>query len=254
MKFYTLEAQGVGGVWKGDLVIKGGCFAENHLEVKLIISGTAITGTVYQYLNAENYLKKELSGTYDEKTETFLLQESAATSFQIPNTCFICMKNYRLSYYKKDGVETLSGTWNGTVMGRGTPCMPGTISLSRATAVVFNEPPRIYADTGAIRLDFYDNGEVDGDSISVLVNKNVVVSHQKLGIKPVTIYVTVDGARPFQLVEMIAENLGTIPPNTALLIITAGSKKYRLFLSSTQQKTASVQFVYNPEKGKELKE
>jgi len=250
----TSFGQSVGGAWKGELLMTGGCFAENHLEVQLIISGTSITGTVYQYLNTENYLKKDLSGTYDEASQTYLLQESAATSFQIPNTCFICMKNYQLKYANSNGVETLTGTWDGIVMGRGTRCAPGTITLSRAAKAVFTEPPRIYADTGDIRLDFYDNGEVDGDSITVLVNKNTVVSHQKLGIKPITIFVKVDGNSPFNLVEMIAENLGTIPPNTAVLIITAGTKKYRLFLTSTRQKTASVQFVYHPEKSAADKE
>jgi hypothetical protein len=46
---------------------------------------------------------------------------------------------------------------------------------------------------------------------------------------------------------MVAENEGSIPPNTALLIITAGEKRYQLFLSSTQSKSAVVRFVY--EKG-----
>jgi type IV secretory pathway VirB9-like protein len=34
-------------------------------------------------------------------------------------------------------------------------------------------------------------------------------------------------------------------PNTALLIITAGNKRYQLFLSSTEQKSAKVRFVYD---------
>jgi hypothetical protein len=46
---------------------------------------------------------------------------------------------------------------------------------------------------------------------------------------------------------MVAENLGSIPPNTALLIITAGEKRYRLFLSSTEVKSAKVRFVYERE-------
>ena len=51
----------------------------------------------------------------------------------------------------------------------------------------------------------------------------------------------------FQEVEMIAENVGSIPPNTALLIITAGKKRYELFLTSSDQKSAKVRFLY--EKG-----
>jgi hypothetical protein len=43
---------------------------------------------------------------------------------------------------------------------------------------------------------------------------------------------------------MIADNLGSIPPNTAMVIITAADKKYRLFLKSDKQKSAQVRLVY----------
>jgi hypothetical protein len=106
----------------------------------------------------------------------------------------------------------------------------------------------VAVDTGRIRLDFYDNATIDGDSITVLVNKQVVVSHQMLSARPITTYVTVDLSNPFFEIEMVADNLGTIPPNTALLIITAGTKKYELFLSSTQTKSAMIRIVYDKEK------
>jgi len=48
---------------------------------------------------------------------------------------------------------------------------------------------------------------------------------------------------------MVAENLGDIPPNTALLIITAGNKRYSLYLTSTEKKNAQVRFIYeSPQK------
>jgi hypothetical protein len=108
----------------------------------------------------------------------------------------------------------------------------------------FKEVPEIEVDTGKIRLDFYDNAEIDGDSISVLVNKRTVVSHQKLSAKPITVFVNVDLQNVFQEVEMVAENLGSIPPNTAMLVVTANEKRYQLFLTSTADKSARVRFVY----------
>jgi hypothetical protein len=95
-----------------------------------------------------------------------------------------------------------------------------------------------------LKLDFYDNAEIDGDSISVTVNNNTIVSHQLLGTRPVTVYVKVSLDHPEQEVTMIGENLGTIPPNTALLIVTAGNKRYQLFLASNGKKNAQVRFVY----------
>ena len=99
-------------------------------------------------------------------------------------------------------------------------------------------------DTGKLRLDFYDNAQIDGDSISVTVNGRTVVSNQLLGLKPVSIEVKVDLEHPEQEVTMIGENMGTIPPNTALLIVTAGNKRYQLFLTSNGKKNAQVRFLY----------
>lgn len=248
--FSSLFAQDLSGAWKGELTMRGGCFQRNYIELQLIISGSSVTGTSYQYKDTANYISKDVNGSYDRVSQTFSLQEGAEVRFQIPNTCSICIKAYRLTYSKVENIETLSGTWSGNVMGRGTLCQPGTITLSRTTAPAFKEPPRINVDTGNIRLDFYDNREIDGDSITVLVNQATVLSHQLLGTKPLTAFVRVDQQSPFQQIEMLAENLGRIPPNTALLIITAGTKRYRLFLTSTEQKSAMMRFVYEPDPDK----
>jgi hypothetical protein len=145
-------------------------------------------------------------------------------------------------------METLNGSWDGKIKGTDQDCSGGPITLSRIKESAFKEVPEILVDTGTIRLDFYDNATIDGDSITVTVNRNVVISHQMLSAKPITAYVTVDLNNPFQEVEMIADNLGSIPPNTALLIITAGNKKYQLFLSSTKTKSAMIRIIYDKKK------
>ena len=47
-----------------------------------------------------------------------------------------------------------------------------------------------------------------------------------------------------QEVIMVGENMGTIPPNTALMIINTGGKRYQLYITSDEQKNAMVRFVY----------
>jgi hypothetical protein len=39
---------------------------------------------------------------------------------------------------------------------------------------------------------------------------------------------------------MFAENLGTMPPNTALMVITDGINRYEVFLSSSLSQNATV--------------
>lgn len=237
-------AQNISGFWKGTLTMTGGCFPENNIELQINLSGNEIYGNSYHYLDINYYVKKKFIGNYNPISGKLIVREGAVTTFKIPSHCRVCIKNYELEYSKKGDIETLSGTWNGKIMGTGTDCDVGTITLSRIKESAFKEIPEIEVDTGDIRLDFYDNGVVDGDSITVVVNKQVVLAHQKLTAKPVTAYVRIDVHSTFQEVEMIAENLGDIPPNTALLLITAGEKRYRLFLTSTETKSAKVRFIY----------
>jgi len=39
---------------------------------------------------------------------------------------------------------------------------------------------------------------------------------------------------------MVANNLGSIPPNTSIMIITANNKRYEVFISSSEQENAKV--------------
>lgn len=238
-------AQDLNGFWKGTLSMSGGCFAVNNIELQLHIMGNTVFGDSYHYENVDYYVKKKISGTYDTASKRLTLHEEYVTTYHIPQTCKVCIKNFYLFYTREGNVETLSGSWDGKIKDSELGCSGGPITLSRIKESAFKEVPEILVDTGQIRLDFYDNATIDGDSITVLVNKNIVVTHQLLSARPVTAYVTVDLNNPFQEIEMVAENEGSIPPNTALLIITAGSKKYELFLSSTKGKSAMIRIIYD---------
>ena len=47
---------------------------------------------------------------------------------------------------------------------------------------------------------------------------------------------------------MVADNLGRIPPNTSLMIVEAGEKRYDVRISSTEQKNAVIRFKYQKPK------
>lgn len=239
-------SQNLSGFWKGELTMKG-CFPENNIELQITVRDSTVTGDSYHYQDINNYVKKKFTGSYNASQKKITIQESIVTTYHIPIHCVICIKRYELQYSRTGNLETLSGSWTGNVMNTGVDCLGGSIVLTRTKESAFKEIPEIKVDTGRIRLDFYDNGIVDGDSITVVVNKKVIITHQLLSAKPITVYVKVDLNNPFQEVEMVAENLGSIPPNTALMIITAGDKHYRLYMSSTETKSAKVRFVYDPE-------
>jgi hypothetical protein len=105
----------------------------------------------------------------------------------------------------------------------------------------------LYTSAKEIKIDLYDNGEIDGDSISVYDNNRLIVSRKGLSDKPISFSVKLNDDEPVHEFTMVAENLGSIPPNTALMIINAGGKRYELFITSTEQKNAKVVIEYKPD-------
>jgi hypothetical protein len=243
-------SQQLNGIWKGTLTQQpGGCFPVYNVELQVNISNGQVSGFCYHYSDVMNYVKKNYSGIYNAATGTINIQEHRVTTFHIPPDCTPCVRYFTLAYSKIDNQETLSGDWGGVVMNGSAACTPGKIVLKRVAKSEFNHIQEIKVDTGIIKLDFYDNAEIDGDSITVMLDNRVLVSHQKLGLKPVSLEIKVDLEHPEQEVTMIADNLGSIPPNTAMLIITAAEKKYRLFMTSDKQRSAQVRFIYEKELG-----
>jgi hypothetical protein len=91
----------------------------------------------------------------------------------------------------------------------------------------------------SLLLSFYDNGVVDGDSISVYLNDRPVISSTKLTSVATKKTVYVGGINEIRLL-LVAENLGTIPPNTGLLIIRDGDKTYQVNFTADMQTNASI--------------
>ena len=91
-------------------------------------------------------------------------------------------------------------------------------------------------------LSLYDNGEIDGDTVSVVMNGEVIMPMVGLSTNAVrkTIY-TKDIKDSIQLV-MYAETLGSIPPNTGLLIVYDGKDRYEIRFSGDLKKNAAIVF------------
>jgi hypothetical protein len=262
LSFLCGSSQEINGFWKGRLVMEpGGCFPVYNIEFQLQVSGTRITGMSFHYSDTTNYVKEEFEGLYDPASRTLSLEEQKVSVFHIPPDCIPCIKKYALGYFSDGKEEQLRGSWIGKTMDGRNTCPPGTIVLTRIQKSAFKPDVRseliqrknelvreIYVDTGRIKLDFYDNGQIDGDTVSVYVNNIPVVSQKMLTAKPVTIFIAIDSQKLQQEVIMVGENLGSIPPNTALMIINANDKRYQLFLTSDDKKNALIRFIYSKPK------
>lgn len=95
-----------------------------------------------------------------------------------------------------------------------------------------------------IKVDIYDNGQVDGDVVSIYLNEKQLVSSKMLTAKPITLEINVDNQEEIYDLIMYAESLGSIPPNTALMIVTTPTQRYEINISSNEQTSGAIRFKF----------
>lgn len=156
------------------------------------------------------------------------------------------------------------------VLKQTTPAMPvpvlperkpdTTIHFKKEPFIIKVPPPRvlrerennlvrtIYTDEEDIQIDIYDNGTIDNDTISLYHNNKLVVSNARLSYTPITYKLKCNAVDYHHEFVIVAENLGEIPPNTALMVITVGKtkKRFEIFLASNESRNAKVVIEYRP--------
>ena len=141
------------------------------------------------------------------------------------------------------------------------PAQPVTVKEEPKTIVTTPEPVKqqtveekfasrkktfskeILVSGDSIELRFYDNAEVDGDSISLFLNDKLIFEHIRLTEKAYIIKLAVNDLGESNELTMVAENLGSIPPNTSYMIVWVGETRYDAQLQSTEGSSAMVRFV-----------
>lgn len=108
------------------------------------------------------------------------------------------------------------------------------------------EQSRFEINVKNITLHVYDNAIIDDDTVSIFYNGKLLLSHQRLSSKVLIIPIELDENISRHEIILFAENLGSIPPNTALIVITAGDKRYELFSSASLTENAVLVFDYKP--------
>lgn len=142
-------------------------------------------------------------------------------------------------------VSPASTSTTPTIAATGVP-KPPIVNLAVAPAVDLTKRKietidNFYIEADSLQFTLYDNGEVDGDTVSIIMNGKTIVSRQGLSTTAFTktIYFTPDLGDSIQLV-MYAETLGSIPPNTGLLILNYDKQRREVRFSGDLTKNAAI--------------
>jgi uncharacterized membrane protein required for colicin V production len=127
-----------------------------------------------------------------------------------------------------------------------TPEIKPIAASNAATAVAERKlavPQTVLFKSDSLELSLYDNGEIDGDTVSILLNGELILAKQGLKASAIkkTIYVPAGQSDSLTLV-LYAENLGKYPPNTGLLVVHDGEDTYQIRFSADLQQNAAVIF------------
>jgi len=165
---------------------------------------------------------------------------------------------------KMDESENLDSTLGSTVSGKrfwqpqeedivitGTAIVPpiqiatkqenpnqGLIDEFSRRSNIYEKDITVYDDS--VLVSFYDNGEIDDDTISVFLNKKPILVRRGLSARALNIYIGLDSMTDIHELSMFANNMGKFPPNTALMVISDRQKRYELYLSASLKQNASV--------------
>jgi hypothetical protein len=204
-----------------------------------IISGPAITIAKTESINASTTIAKTNNNSANLNQET-AGKEAAPPEIQEKQAAAVKVQQPVSSEIGKNKTYTIAP--NAIISG---PAVTIEQKVNTAAADILQRKidviRSIYFKSDSLVLILYDNGIVDGDTVSVVLNDEVIIPKQGLSEKAYrkVIRTTPDVGDSLRLV-MYAENLGSIPPNTGLLIVEDGEDRYDIMFEGDLKRNSAV--------------
>jgi hypothetical protein len=136
-------------------------------------------------------------------------------------------------------VKTESLTGNNNPSNNNDETLPWVL-LGRENKLI----KRLTTNSKKISLDLYDNGTIDNDTIIIYDNNKVIANLKRLSYK--AIHVDLEFTTAQHDIIIVAHNMGSIPPNTALVVLNDGNSRQEYFITTTNKVNAKFEFVYKP--------
>jgi hypothetical protein len=253
------------GVWKG-LLSQHDRAVMYDVVLKLYYeSDSTIFGTSKIVHRNGNYSEFYVEGIYHNDQLVFkdiiLIKETGSTY-----KFHWCVKEYFAQLSGSDDKWTLEGNWenNGTTYSMGKfhegkfDCQPGKFSLTRVKGGTIFKPgidekvryfqgrlvelqQILEVDADSLELSFIDNNQIDNDTISIFYNKDMMVKQHHLSHDSLKFMVKII-PRTDNLLIIYANNVGTMPPNTAAMIYYENGEQKEISLKSDRSKNAGIIF------------
>ena len=95
---------------------------------------------------------------------------------------------------------------------------------------------------GEFEINLYDDKKIDGDTISVYDNGKLIFDRAGLSKKAISKKLVLSKMKPQHELIVVAETLGDLPPNTALLEVVTPQKRLKFYIHSDMESNAKILF------------
>jgi len=271
------SAQTVNGNWYGVGKLQLSGSHEDYLSELILQQKNREVKAILNYYFKDSLLTDTIKGSFDVAARKLILQKFPIIYYQSPSArnsvdCYMS-GTFILRVSKTESV--LNGSFTGDdVYKYSAPAINFNFKKSIDTAALvlkedkddepdttkksslliihdtitqkqFSERKNIIAkeltiNASVVQIELYDNGAIDNDSISVFFNQQLVLQKKMLTHDAIKLNLPINDSLPFNEISMFAENVGLIPPNTAVLILYDGETRYEIQMSSDFDKTATI--------------
>lgn len=252
------NAQSIEGKWVGNFGYNIMSTRPEKLVVELFIhDDSLVTGTSHLYHGRDNYEHYTVSGVYHKADSSIYFAEETTIGVKLGFGMSNVLGNYTMRLHMTDTNMHFEGRWkeNNSSLGLmnskvwlDKPIAKKTVPIpvkdkNLQRAVNIQSLVELHEDEkDSIKIEIWDNAQIDGDVVSVYLGDSMLLHKQKLEAAHTSFYISVSHQNPICRLTMAAESQGSVPPCTAHMQITTRRKQYELDLSSDTYKSGSLEF------------
>ena len=261
------QTQSIEGVWTGREDADGQfCY----FKLTITLHDSLLTGETYLLFPNNKFQRFSIKGTFNKTDSLIYFKEKKFEGSKHSLFEVNCFGTYWLHIHKTDTAYILTGTSLNYTRFPKLLCAKGYLTLSKpftkepvkttysdsvVETTIVKDTVKSYtqrknelittiiSETDTVHLDLYDNGVVDNDTVSLYFNDRLLLSKKRLSAEAIAVDIILDKNLPFNKLLFVAENLGDIPPNTGIMIITTQMKRYEVNVSTDFSTNNIIKFV-----------
>jgi len=258
-----LDAQDMTGKWVGNYHYNFLSSIPDKLVVEIYIhNDSVVSGTSHLYHGRDKYEHYTIHGVYHKDDSTIYFKEDSTIGVQLAFGASNVLGNYTMKLTVKDTMMYLNGRWKENNEGLGlmnckvwlVKPLPPKPKLQDGETAQYVKDEKLnravnvqklieidQTEKDSIKIMLVDNGQIDGDVVSVYMNDSVLLSNLSLTGKSQVFWVSVSKDMPTCRIAMIAESQGSIPPCTARMTVVTKKKFYDVDISSDAKSSGTLQ-------------